>query len=532
MKLSFLSAIFIIFCLTACQYGHRKPSSTTNGINLHKETELILSEIQDQNKFNLDNCPAFLKPIYEDVFKLNPSRFDYSHTQQNWKIIYKNLWQIRVQLQERLHDFSSQASATDPKMTACVLAMRDSFRLSRWLEDYLTEIFSGEPQDYKAAEPKNQHNPRFKPTPFRGESPWLQVNPKFKKVTIRSGDVIISRGNAYASSAIARIGEVDSQFSHISFVYIEGDGKGQEYTIEEALENPRILILESHIEVGSTIRPIKLYFEDKNARNVIFRYQDALIAHRSARWVHDYIQGYRKRSFDSNPLDDKDDVNHNVPYNFQMSLDNPHNPKKLFCSQLVHVGFNSNNIKVPYISSVLNTQLSLPKRLGITTTSIFAPGDIELDPRFEMVAEYRNLRKLKSIRIKDIILSGMYRMMGNGYEFYPPLLIGTKSLIAWVLRQMDAALVKNQLPKNMNTKVLNTMFTLEKVAMYFEKEFEKYDNTNSTPYLPLSFNQGLEIIEKLRAQDQELYVTRKAPKFHWSFRSPSLEQTPEPDTSD
>ena len=528
MKFQVLILALALLTLNACQSGYRKPSSASGNLNLQSEVQTILEDVKNPNKFRLNTCSNYLRNVYQDLLGVNPTRFDVQGTRQHWSEIYQNLWQIRLELHQRLTEFSAQAPATDAELNSCVLAMRDGFRFSRWMEDYLAEAFSGEPQDFKAGDPKHVFSDDFKPTVLQGQSPWLVVNPKFKQVTVRSGDIIISRGNAYTSSAIARIAEVDSQFSHLAFVYVKGDGKGQEYTIEEALKNPNVLILEAHIEVGSTIRPFKQYLDDGNARNMILRYPEALVAHRSAKWSYDYIQNYRKRSFDSNPVDDKDDVNHNVPYNFQMSLDNPENPKKLFCSQVAQVGFYSNNVQVPYFMSTLNNKLSLIKRMGITTPKMFAPGDMEVDPRFEVIAEFRNVRKLKGLRFKDMVLTGMNRMMEEGYELFPNLQISTKSIFGWTMRQMDAKFTKEKLPKNMNVKIMNTTLTLEKVAMYLEKQVQE-DETNFQKVsggLPMSFAQGLESIERAKVKDRELYMSKKTPKFHFEFRPRNLRPGP------
>ena len=253
MKLRlFLIAIpFTLLGLTACQNGYRKPSSASGEINLKSETEYILKDVQNPSKFSLQTCAAYVGDVYNDVVGLQPTRFSAEKTKTEWKEIYQNLWQIRLKLRERYVEFytqlatqginagkSPQEIAQNPDLIACSQKLRDGFRLSRWIEDYLAENFSGEPQDFKAGEPKNLADKKFVPTPLRGEAPWFLKAPKYEnsEIKIRSGDIITSRGNAYTSSAIARIADVDSQFSHLAFIYIKDSDKGQEYTIEEALK--------------------------------------------------------------------------------------------------------------------------------------------------------------------------------------------------------------------------------------------------------------------------------------------------------
>lgn len=538
--MKFQKWVFLILILLfhAAGFAGRKPTSPGQPIKLRPEVEKILSEVTDPQIFNVENCSSYVRSVYQEVTGLSPEQFDYANAKVNWDLIYKNLWLLRVRLRERLIEFSKQNGPDDVNVKMCVESLRDGFRLTRFLEDYLVESFSGEPQDFKAGDPKHTADPKWKPTPFRGESPWTMIHPKFKKITLRSGDMIISRGNAYTSSAIARIGNVDSQFSHLAFIFIPGDGKGEEYTIEEALNNPKVLVLEAHIEVGSTIRKLREYFDDGNARNVIFRFtgdgeKSAEKAHKAAKWTYEYIQRWRKNSFDSNPIFPYDDVNHNVPYNFQMGLENPENPRRLFCSQVAHVGFYSEGIQVPQSLSTMNTKLSLPKRMGISATDFFAPGDLEVDPRFEMVAEYRNVRKLKGLRIKDMVLSGMYRMMEEGYELMPVPTVAMKGVLAWFLRQMDVQFTKPQLPKNMNVKVINTTFTLERAAMFIEQELSKEEEAykKTSTGLPFGFNQGLAYVDMLKVRDREKYLENKTPGFHWDFRPPHLYPVREPNST-
>ncbi len=524
MKYWIISALALTF--VSCQSGNRRPSSVSGPLELSQEVQNVRDDLNNENKFNLHTCSNYIENIYKDVLSLSPSRFDYEDTQKNWLSIYNNLWNTRVQLHDKLQVFASQTTQNDPELVSCVNSMRDGIRMSRWFEDYLAETFSGVPQYFEAGNPdaKFPNDPNVKP--LQGESPWLVINPKYKQVTIRSGDIIISRGNAYTSSAIARIGRVESQFSHLAFIYIEDGGRGHEYTIDEALKNPKVKVIEAHIEIGSVIRPLKDYFADGNARNELFRYKDALMAHRSAKWVYDYIQNYRKNSFDANPIYPYNDVNHDVPYNFSMDLSNPRNPKKLFCTQVAYVGFKNNNIDIPAYMSTMDTNLSLAKRMGITASHFFAPGDMELDPRFELIAEYRNLHKLKGLRMKDMVLSEMFKRMSEGYQIKPLIPIGLKSLLAWTLRQMDVKFTKPKLPKNMNIRVLNTTFTLEKIAKYYEQELQKEETLyqGKSKGLPLGYNQGLEVLSQVTDRDRDLYVNRKRDYIHDEFRPNNLRQ--------
>lgn len=521
---------------TTAKTKARKPaqSDKTEGtFDLIAELQLLESKIKDPAQFNLDTCPKFISDIYTALYALTPDHFDYETSKKEWLKIYNLSWSVRLALRERNEEFLSQMSeATKSKMVACIDHLRDAYRATRYFEDYLAENFSGVPSDFVAGNPGKSSRKNEDLTPMRGSSPWLLINPKFGKVTIRSGDIFISRGGAYTSAAIARIGKIPAQFSHLTTIYIEGDSSGREYTLEEALANPRVKALEAHIEVGTTIRPLKDYFGDGNSRNVLFRLKtnDVTLPHRAAKAMYDYIEDYRTRNYELMKNStaskggalgdvqaaniDREDVNFSVPYDFPMNLKDKH---QLFCSEIAYVGGKEVGLTIPLFLSQITPNLDMAKRLGVKSKQIFAPSDMELDPQFEVIAEFRNIRKLQSLRIKDQILDAMYDWMSKrNYKLKPSLKTKGESLIAWTLRQMDISSVKQRLPKNMNMTVLNTVFTLDKVASAMEVEYtfreEQYRKTHHG--LPMPRKAGLAALEELRAIDADLYRRKQDSLIH------------------
>ena len=47
---------------------------------------------------------------------------------------------------------------------------------------------------------------------------------------------------------------------------------------------------------------------------------------------------------------------------------------------------------------------------NISSLDVFAPGDIQFDPHFELVAEWRNPKKLSESRYKDFILTKLFEV--------------------------------------------------------------------------------------------------------------------------
>jgi hypothetical protein len=489
-------------------------------------TRTILKDLDSSQTFNLQTCPGFLSDIYKVAIELDPTIFNLNQVKKEWKDINQNLWLIRLKMNEQMKAFYTQvADKKDPQLKACTDSMRNAFRLSRYIEDYLGEMLSGEAQDFDQPED-------FKPvipTPFEKSAPWTMISPKRDKITLRSGDLIISRGNAYTSAAISRIVEVDSQFSHMAMIYVP-DGPAKEYTIEEAFNGSKVLVLEAHIEIGSTIRSFKDYALDGNARNLLFRYDNPAVAHVAAKKTFDFLEDYRKKAHRrAGPLRfDLQDVNYSVPYDFAMDLKKS---DQMFCTEIGYYGFNIEGVKIPTFMSDINPNLDLVKRLGIAGRQIFTPGDMELEPQFEMIAEFRNFRKLKGVRMKDMALASFLKWMSSdGYLIFPSPMSTVESVTGWLSRQLDLKFVKKRLPKNMNLKILNTVMTLDNVNEVLEKELVRMDREHKTANrgLLMTFPQGLKNLEEIRKADREKYMKGQKPLFHWEYRPGHLTPKPNP----
>src|SRR5690606_16262023 len=146
------------------------------------------------------------------------------------------------------------------------------------------------------------------------DSKYLRMNPRYSDRNLlnvlRSGDVILSRGKAYTSAAISNLGEFDTQFSHLSFVYQDEEGK--------------FWTIESHIEVGAFVRDLEDHIDDKNARTVVFRYQDPELAHQAAKAAFEKV----KTAFYTRG-----------PINYDFGFDKQ-DSSELFCSEVVSHGFD------------------------------------------------------------------------------------------------------------------------------------------------------------------------------------------------
>lgn len=391
-------------------------------------------------------------------------------------------FQSRQAINKRINNFSSNNKKEDRELLTRVSDMN---RALRYLEDYVLEISM-----------RDEATTEKKYLTLHGEGSYFLIAPDQKLEhldDLKSGDVILSRGSAFTSAAIARIGVNDTQFSHLSFLYRNPEEDGKAYTIE------------AHIEIGSVIAPIDVHLNQKNSRTVIYRFEDPEMAHQAAEFMYHKVKT-------------QSDKGSNIEYNFSMLCSDV---SRLFCSQVIHHGFHeisNKSLDIPKFKTQFNTGL-IPflNRLGVPVSMenieelvTFSPGDIEYDPRFHLVAEWKDPHQLRDSRLKDAILTKMFAWMDkDNYHIHTPLDIALKSRITWLLRRTPIVKkwLEKKLPLNMNVGQLNVFLTLDKIGAVLSKEVLKVQKTKDHP---LSIKEIFEVLEDFRNKDKQ----SSKPLFH------------------
>lgn len=426
-----------------------------------------LSDSFTQNPISSQDCVPRLGRTIEEIKKLNPRQFSKRDVSVNSEEALRFLFTSRIRLHEQLRSLDSSHQLHED----CAVTIRRAFRHIRGIEDFIGTVGYRYAQSKRPRPPISTPRPngpraieidntRVKPLPrielppaeFPSPSaieppPYLPVsalvNPHLTSAPgVRSGDVLLSRGNANTSALIARMGDEDTQFSHMAMVYVDPHTQ-QAWTVE------------AHIEFGSIITPLKEWLADGKARTVVFRHADAALAHRSAEHIYHRV----KSRFDSG---------NRVKYDFGFNMrDHEH----LFCSEVVREGYevgSQGTVMVPYFASHLTMKnRDIMDRLGIQETQSFIPADIEIDPRFTLIAEWRNFEKLPTVWKKDAILTSIYGWVEtDGYAFDPNAWLEMKGGLALVLRNLGFA--KDKLPTYMPQDAVVLNFMLDDVVEKLE----------------------------------------------------------------
>ncbi len=320
---------------------------------------------------------------------------------------------------------------------ACYNACRDSFRIMRSIEDHLGE--------WLLVNDENQ-NSKLQSRAWQGAFPHTLVRDALQKFDIaaqlRSGDVLISRGNAFTSAAISRLGDTSSQFSHMAMVYIDP-------------ETSKINTIEAHIEVGVVTAEFEKYLTDGKVRSALYRHHDPERAAKAAKLMFDRAQ--RATAGGSN-----------IPYDFKMDINDR---SELHCSEVIDFAFELAEPKSERIPSFLTSfEKSNPyfmSQLGISTKKSFVPGDLEIDPQFEFIAEWRHFPSMADTRYKDAVLMSMYDWMNRfNYEFESSGMSRLLRKWIWGFRRwpLMGGLLDARFPLNMPRQTMLTILELDDAA--------------------------------------------------------------------
>lgn len=381
--------------------------------------------------------------IYIDVHERDLARYSRADIKAVAPLVMSEMFLVRSIIRDRVADWHARGLMTREAQHA----VRDTLRVLRYASDMAGEVH----WDYLiAADGEPAHRA------FSEKSYNTFVHPAFdsgQSLAFRSGDIILVRGTKTNSAAIARIGDVDSQFSHAAIVHVD--------------EHGRASIVEALIEEGAVIKPLKSVLEHGIARAMLFRHRDPKLAARAAELIHNHV----KRSLESGTP---------ILYDFSMRL-GPSN--RLFCSKLVRIAYedaSEGKLRLPAFLTRFNaTNAAFYKRIGVTAEESFAPGDLEIEPAFDVVAEWQDYRFTAQVRHQDMIMTKLFEWMEvHGYRFREDFSI---RLIAWLgrfstkLSRRVQDLVANQfarIPPHMPRRTIATIVMLHKTAQPLLEEIQ------------------------------------------------------------
>lgn len=497
-KLLSIGLFFFIFTATL-------DSKAVTADEAFLSADVIHTEIKNPQIFNANTCAGYIQSK-ADVIRSMPLGH-YLPKESSDKLKFKDIAQltvnkifdIRLILKEKLTEFYKAQTLTSD----CIVAIRQGMRVARTAEEMILTYQLRNNMLPAITNPKKSNGTLL------GDYPQTIKNPKFynsdQEVELKSGDILLMRGIAVVSALIARVGDEDAMFSHIGVFYIHP-------------ETQKKYIIESLIETGFKVTPYEEWMEIVESRVAVYRFPVESVAEDAAQKLYDYFVDYKSK--------------HNgktIPYDFEMDLNNYN---KMFCSEVARLGYElatDGNYKLPtFITSAKKLEKSgYLKQLGIKNSYLFSPNDMEIEPDFELIAEFRRIDRLMALRASDIAMQSIFDWM---YEQSYKLKVSALS----VLKNKFGKLIDNiglkdyGIPKGMPAKTIETMALtrmLQKDVLIahldkFEKEYA--DQNGEVP----SHQDLMKELNEFRKRDCLNYKNRKTLKaevlFHHYFSPDNL----------
>ncbi len=415
-----------------------------------------------------------LQAIYQKAANADFSDYDVRAIGKSAPEIMYRLFDVRIALRNRIGEFEQRGL-----MTADVQqALRDCFRILRYVTDMVGEVRTG----------NARYNEDALALPaFRGPDYNTLVNYAFYKgpdLPFKSGDVMLMRGQAHNSAAIARIGDVDSQFSHLAMIYI--DDAGQHFVVESLIED------------GAIVNTLGHSLAHGSARAVLYRHKDPVLAARAAKMIHDHVAPTRQT------------FARRILYDFSMRLDER---RRLFCAKVVRLAFqmaSEGRINLPrYPTKLAMKNRDFLNRIGVTATQTFAPADIDLETSFDLVCEWQDYRGTSNIRLQDFTFDKLFEWMDRyEYRFEETMIIRIVSLLGRLTSYFSdtakdiLASVAPKVPINMPRKAVATIAMLHKTAEPIVRELRELEAaTVRQTGRPMHGNEIFEALERIRLRE-------------------------------
>lgn len=444
-------------------------------MTFEKDIDKIYKELKYKSTFNTGNCDAYITQITDFLlFKggkayLPFNKSDYITLQKRSSIIIGKLFSLRLLLREKLKEFYQQGKISK----TCVDKIRKAFRYSRFIEEFITEIAINMQTPPPVADPLD----------FSQQKYQFYLNPKYKNFNFKSGDILLVRTSSFVSAVIARIGDEDGQFSHAAMIYVDESGK--------------IKVIEALIESGTIITPYDEWRKTNNhSRALLFRHDNEALAKKAALKLYNTIQK-RQASKDF------------IPYDFTM---NDSDSNQIFCAELVQYAFElAGDDQIPTFRTSFKTfqNHTFLNELTISAEDAFAPGDLEVEPSINLVAEWRNYDATRLSRLQDVIQTKILYWMSDKHYYLKGTFRSFVGTTVGLTGRKLFGLNSDKIPTNMPFGFMENIIKLHDLSDILEKYLQELETEYFKKYgHSMGYISMMKEMEALRIEDCQSYINR------------------------
>lgn len=384
-----LLSMMIFLCSSSCSSTFkRQPANESSAVapsGLALDLEKMRADVMSR-AVDSANCHSFFQSQLENLKEERLLEIPSDRAKAEASKIMNLTWQNRLQIHRELSRF-----------TSCRTELRQLFFRLRSIEDLAADRYFGVSQSTgeMIGDFQNQPVPLIDNqfySGYWGPSGGVETNP----VDFRSGDLMVTRGVSFFSAALSNIPDHPSQLDH--FVLIHRDDAGVLNTIESYAQTG-----------GVSTFPMNYALKNENARIMLLRPKDAAVGARAAQIMIDAVS------------DGERNPNRRIGYDYKMDLENP---KKMTCSAVTYWGYrraSGDQFEIPEERSSVSPKLKqIFTQTGIKMGPMLTAGDIELDTRFELVLEFRDLRLVQDGRIRDAVEQMIFKWMKEKkYRLWP-----------------------------------------------------------------------------------------------------------------
>lgn len=496
---------------TSCVFFDKKNDSTRTIQNIASAVENFnqgpiewidtITQKVKASKSIEQTCSEILLPESDMLSQLDFESLNIQQVKKYGVEWLRKAFLLKKEINARLPDMSKE----------CRQGLVSFFRHLRQAEDYIGELA------YNVKD-RNAFDIDFKKVQApvinkKAYSPY-QTTPEYDTQNgfqFENGDVVITRGISFISATIGQTTEDQTHYSHGVFFHKDKTtGKVQS--------------IESYLQQGVELYSLEDALKNENARLMLFRAWDRDLANRASDLMYDKVKGLKARG-------------QRIPYDYDINLVDH---SKMTCGEIIVASFEwASDGKFIIPESPSKIRLKNPyvlKKLNLNGETTFSPGNLEIDPRFELILEWRDYTLVRDQRQKDMIVKKIFDWMENdGYvlqgsftTFALKFIWSLRNTVFWnvVSRPLDLTKVPEDTPQGF----LVTVAQLRNVGAALLKEVKLADQAYQKKNgYPMSEKRLLEFLEKFRIEDKEKFLSNKASQLHRLLR-PAL--TPQEGTID
>lgn len=428
---NFLSAFITVTLLTSISSFGSEPSALEGVKRNVIQVEKAFSAIGKKK------CPLSL-PLLIEVDQLKPPLSlkkvtvvqSFSLRDEGMKIL-SDLWKLRMKARQKFQ-LLSQKDAIDE---SCARDFQQTFEYLRRSEETLMMWLI-----------ENDSLERKLTNVFMAPFPYNLENAQFDK-SFQVGDIFLIRGDSWISSFIGGMGGVGTSFTHAAIIADDGGTK---------------VVLETAFPSGTEATKLKVWLQERQARIIHYRFNDPTVSAQAAQAILKKIQLYSKEH------------KSNIPYNFSFA---PTDPVSWYCAEMISWAFSfvtEGKVQIPkYVASIAHLQKNkLFNDFEVKAKKVFLPTDIEIDPRFNLVQEFRYVGSLSSIQKHDAIMQILLgKISSNSEKDQVSLKIRAE---AWLLKLKSLLLYdKEDLSFYISARALQAGIQMKEEVESLDKKIQK-----------------------------------------------------------